>query len=482
MLKRSIAVFIIMSILFSIPILSVSAKGANLIPANEAAMNDISSWKAFHGGKITMGNVSGENVLYVSELGKQTWNSPSYDIYDIIRTDVLKKGGGRYQISFSIALTVTGDEEQEITTTIRGTNQAGIFNVHNDDKTAFWRQLSIVFGKNGEWKDYSITFGVKPEDVVNEGEEWLFCFDGVPSSVTGMYIDDFSVCRYSNDSQQTVLMHSCMPSKKTFSGVSSKVTPTPVPRVTPSANGNTTVNTEKTEVGKNLLDEKTSTLDNVTALGQTAWITFSNIGLSISDGGYSGSCLMATSPTVVWASPAINIFPYIKEAGTYSFSAMMKVTGGTDEAAYAFIIRGTRENSFIPQRDGNFYGGVGSAKLKLGEWTRITGQFTVTDDDLREQDTWTLCVSNIPLDVGELCLDEVVLIKGTEKQLPEIKEPDEGVLVNTGSVNKYAEGVLYKPELKDAIITTSIITFAVVVLSIAGKIFLPRLIKKGKKK
>lgn len=488
MLKRFIAVFITVSILFSIPLLTVKAKGANLISANDSQMNDISSWRAFEGGYVQMGSANGENVLFASGLGTRTWYTPAYNIYNVIRSDVLKNGGGRYQISFSIALIVTGDGEQEISSMIRSTNKTPIMDIANNEKDEFRKKLSIVFGKNGEWKDYSITIGVKPEDVKNEGEEWLFCFDKIPEALTGMYIDDFSVCRYSDDSEQTVLMHSCKPSKKTFSGVASNATPTaktnatPVPRVTPSASGNTAVNSGTVETGKNLFDEKTSTLENVNAVGQTAWTTFSSIGLSISDGGYSGKCLKATGHSVTWASPAINIFPYIKEAGTYTFSAMVKVTGSKEETDYSFIIRGTKEKSFIPQRGSNFFGSVGRGKLTSGEWSRIVGQFTVSEEDMEEQDTWTLCISSIPLEVGEVFIDEAVLIKGTEKQLPEMKEPDEGVSVKEGSVSKYTVGQLYKPELKEAIITTSIYTSLVVVLVIAGRIFLLMLIKKGRKK
>lgn len=236
----------------------------------------------------------------------------------------------------------------------------------------------------------------------------------------------------------------------------------------------------QSNTAKNLVEERTSTFENVNSVAESGWMGFSAGTLSIDATGYRGSCLKMTTPAQTWGSPTIDIFPFIKEEGTYSISMFVKFDGDTEQTL-SLIVRGTRENSFIETRGTNFYGNIGSTKVQPGQWTQMTAEFTVKAEDISEKDNWNLCFSSIKPEIKAIYIDEVVLVKGKTTELPENAEPDEDVVVAEKSKPKN-EKELYDPQIKKTAIKTSVVTAIIVVLTIALKIIIPKMLKKGEEK
>ena len=236
----------------------------------------------------------------------------------------------------------------------------------------------------------------------------------------------------------------------------------------------------QSNTAKNLVEERTSTFENVNSVAESGWTGFSAGTLSIDANGYRGSCLKMTTPAQTWGSPTIDIFPFIKEEGTYSISMFVKFDG-EKEQGLSFVLRGTRENSFITAHGTNFYVNIGSQKIQSGQWTKMTAQFIVKEEDFSEKDSWKLCFSTIKPEVEAIYIDDFVLIKGKVSELPENTEPDEDIIVSEDSRPKQ-DKELYPPQIKKTVVITSIVTLIVVALTITLKIIISKKFKQGEEK
>lgn len=242
------------------------------------------------------------------------------------------------------------------------------------------------------------------------------------------------------------------------------------------------VETESEEVipqSENLIDSKTSSFSGISNWRETDWIGFYAGNMSLSEEGFSGACIKMETPENTWGSPALDIFPYIKEPGQYVFSAFVKYDG-EGEKNFDFILRGTKETSIIEKRGKNFYGSICVKRVKAGQWEKVTASFYVTEEDLKADDVWNLCISVVEPDIKALYFDEVVLIKGKANALPEISEPNENVVFDEEP--EKGEKQLYDPAIKETAKKTAIITSVIVVIVVLIKIFLPIIMKKGVKK
>lgn len=236
---------------------------------------------------------------------------------------------------------------------------------------------------------------------------------------------------------------------------------------------------------ENLIDSKTSSFDGIGNWNETNWISFYAGNMSLSDNGFSGACLKMETPKDTWGSPALNIFPYIKEPGQYAFSAFVKYDG-EGEKKFDFILRGTKETSIIEKRGKNFYGSICVKRVKAGQWEKVTATFYVTEEDLKADDVWNLCISVVEPDIKALYFDQVALVKGKANNLPKNPEPDEDVVFDEQpekmEKSEKEETQLYDPTIKETAIKTAIITAVIVTIVVLIKIFLSIIIKKGAKK
>lgn len=471
-LRKFFALLIIA--VMSFPLVNISAADTNLIPEADCKMNKGNNWAPYTGGKVSVVSLktatdSKNTVLKATDLGKNTWETPFLEIFAIIKDDVDKNGAGRYKVSFEYMFQGEEDKDYNITTMIRSTRPMKVLTKKNNDSTQFRDSMGRISGKTGVWRTFNTTFGVVEEDVQNANTSWMFCFDGFPTDLTTMYFDDFVITRTAvKDITDVSVKGTVVSNSVKFKGAQ-----------TITDKNESSENTGNVQHCVNLLDKKTSTFDNIKTVEESGWTGFSSVDLSIVQGGYKESCLKMTTPKQTWGSPTIDIFPYIKEAGTYSLSMFVKFDGDTEQNL-ALILRGTRENSFIEERGGNFYGIISTKNVQAGQWTRITAQFTVSENDI-SADSWKLCFSTIKPEIKAIYVDEVVLIKGETDQLPENNEPDEAIVVADGTL-KQNDGSLYNPQIKKVAITTSVVTIVVVAVTIALKIIIPKIFKKGEEK
>lgn len=457
MLRKLIAVALVL-FLFSACI--VEAEGENAVLQNEKITEDM--WSVFGTCNVsteyvTTKNGAKETALKSTGLGKNTWSSPCVDIFSIIKKDVEKNGAGRYAISFNIMLEGEENKEYNLSLIVRSSQKTTLFNKGDGGEAGYRNGLGRVKAVTGVWKSFSTTFGVLEEDVQGE-QTWKLCLDSLPKDLHTVWLNDFSIIRFSDDTSPDVRNTVCVDC--------TKFADTQRPK-------------ENNSPSQNLIENVTSTFEGIKKWQDTQWTSFFAGNMSIAEEGYTGACLKMETPQKTWGSPALEIFPYIKEEGQYSVSMFVKYDG-EGEKNLSLILRGTKANSFIQVRDTNFFGTIDVKKVYAGEWTRMTATFTVTKEDIAQDDSWRMCFSTIQPDIKALYIDEVVLIKGSVNDLPKENESNESV---EHQHHKPKEEIppLYEGNIKKTAITTSIITFIITTLVIVIKIFLPVLIKKVKK-
>ncbi len=458
MLKKLMAVTLVLFMLSCCII--VKAEGENIAFSGDKNIGEMFS--VFGTGKANIEYVTtkkGEKVpaLKTTGLGENTWSAPCIDIFGVIKKDVEKNGAGRYAISFDVMLEGEENKAYDLSLLVRASAKTTLFVNGNGGEAGYRAPLGRVKAVTGKWKSFSTTFGVLKEDVQGE-ETWKLCLDALPQGLHTVWICDFSIIRFSDDATTEVKNTVCVDSAK-FA----------------EANEEDAV----VSSGENLLDEKTSTFENIKNLQETKWYGFSAGKMSIAEEGYRGACLKMETPANSWGSPAVDIFPYITEAGQYSISMFVKYECENDKKL-SIILRGSRKNSFIEQRNTNFYGELCTKNFKAGQWEKLTATFTVTEEDIAQPDMWRMCFSSIPADMKAVYIDEVVLIKGGIKDLPQNLTPNESVLLEQQEERQ--EVILYDENIKKTAIKTAINTFIIVIIVVPLKLVLPKVFKKGAKK
>ena len=197
-----------------------------------------------------------------------------------------------------------------------------------------------------------------------------------------------------------------------------------------------TVYADEDEV-PNILPAQQSTFEGVSELQKTGWFRLTNAygdssggsnlynGISIKEsGGRNGSSYLSTNIEQSWYSPAINLYPYFKEAGagTYVLSFWYKSDGSF--GASRFLVRGLTSDiheegaysfSINPAGSGNQYAivsGESTAPDAAGWRCFISEPIEIDDAQLQDaKHNWWFCMDQfkapLTLDIDDftICLE-----------------------------------------------------------------------------
>lgn len=503
MFKRLISAVLCIAI-----VISLLLAGQYDCVAKETKINGDFAWKPLYGVEVgfqTIKNAAGKNaeVTNVTGVGAATWYSPCVDIYSAIRNDIKKNGAGDYRVEFCFSPKGSGNDPVNMKVIMRASNKT-VFAENPIGNEHFL--LGIVAANEmtlGSWYDVSFTMGINQDDVKDAEGFWHICFDGVPKEVKSMQIYGFNVYRVGGLTENGYGNLSVKKSSTFAASGSAANNGTNANNnfgnnfgnnfsnfwETIFGNGgignnnnNNTNNGSSVQTGVNLLDAKTSGFEGISSVNETKWFSFSAGEMSI-EPGYAGNSLKMKTPEVTWGSPALDIRPYIKSAGVYTFS-MMVYFEDTAPSSTKLLIRSTKPCSLVEKSGGNYYKNFTDAKLKADKWTRLSGSFEVKESDLYIDDQWKVCFSVISEDVKSVIIDEVFLIKGKVGDLPPVSAPtnnnaNENSGTDAGSSgqdtvrpdNNSVKAIeFYGTEVIDTAITVSGISFAIVAVTIAVKI------------
>lgn len=166
------------------------------------------------------------------------------------------------------------------------------------------------------------------------------------------------------------------------------------------------------EIDGNLLSVCDSTFEKGTVLEGTAWSAFDEGALSIGSGKNGGNAIQMSDRQNEWSSPAIDLFGAVEAngAGTYILSYLLHFDA--DTRFCGSLIRGTRANSFISEdRNGLFYCRLNEVNnQKADEWIAVESIFTVSEQDIAENDSWRFCIDGLSCAIA-VKLDNIVLKK-----------------------------------------------------------------------
>ena len=152
--------------------------------------------------------------------------------------------------------------------------------------------------------------------------------------------------------------------------------------------------------------------------GSTAWKAFGAGTAEVTDNpSGSGKVLkFSGAEGKSWASAALDIRGIVqanaKKASKIKIS--MDIYTQTQQNPY-LTVRTQDQSLSIAAAAGNTYPRIGTVKTVPGEWTRLEGEFTVTDADLKNTGTWTLCLDNLAAYADVYYIDNVT-ITGEELQ------------------------------------------------------------------
>ncbi len=185
----------------------------------------------------------------------------------------------------------------------------------------------------------------------------------------------------------------------------------------------------------NIIDAAASTFEGISDVKQTKWFKLidakgdskvsDDLYKSISiktDGGHSGNNYLSITADKSWYSPSINIYPYLKEAGsgTYIISFWCRCTPAYSPQKY-ILIRSREADVFedesygidVQARSGNNYyahiSGSYSEPDANGWQCFISDSFDIEDELLEAEHCWWFCVDSLPgsqftYDIDDFCI------------------------------------------------------------------------------
>ncbi len=201
----------------------------------------------------------------------------------------------------------------------------------------------------------------------------------------------------------------------------------------------------------NKIDASNAGFEDVTDIKQTNWYKLVDskgnsaenaenyTGISIkTDGGHTGKNYLSISADKSWYSPAINIYPYIKEAGagTYVVSFWYRLDVNHALKNY-FLVRGLESDAYeesdgyypnITSKDqGNFYSQMTGSVTDTGEEWKcfISDPFEVVEEQFDADHNWWFCLDNLPNSAFVLDIDDFSIVSEddfedpTEEDMPE---------------------------------------------------------------
>ncbi len=116
-----------------------------------------------------------------------------------------------------------------------------------------------------------------------------------------------------------------------------------------------------------------------------------------------------------WHSVAYDIYPDIKEPGTYviSFRYMLEGDIKKNASPAGFVIRANKVNDFLPQQGSNVYADLGDVPTDCqpGTWYEASYTINVSANDIAQKDNWNLCFHEIDTSVKAVCVDDMMISK-----------------------------------------------------------------------
>lgn len=425
--------------------------GTNLLPKDASEMNPSNdSWFPF-GGEIEYRQTEGNSILAYPTLPGKSWCSPAVEIFGLIQAS----GAGEYRMEFDIMVS-TSQASTGLNTLFRCTNNTSLCTSANDDKSEFRGSLGRIneIGNN-TWRHFSSTFGVSREDIAGSNS-WILCFDAIGDDISYIYLDNVILVKQSEN---------YTPPK-----------PTPVP---PQENSNplTVVTDVKISADNdtNLIEKASADFDTISDAGGCRWFPFQGDSLTVEKTGYQGNCITLHNVRYSWCSPALNIYPYITQTGQYIVAMLIRADFNGAASSPSLTLRGDSQNSFIQKHNSQFFTGIGGTQKEIvsGEWTAVSGTFTVAQGDLAGAHHWALCLGNLPEDTVSVSIDSVSLVRGGNMQPPSgggQQNGQNGQNEWNGGPETGTSKIIFNPLTWAAAIGTGGATLSFVLVAIAFKI------------
>ncbi len=403
-MKRFFAVLLMVVMILSLmPLTFVSANGENILKeADSTFESGKTSWKVFGAGNVeVVNNPDGDGkVLKFSGVPEDKgWASPALDVKPYI-TDALEKSG---TVTIKMDVYSEGAPLKSIFR-IRVSN-AGDFSMCQDKN---YCQLSgNVSAGEGEWVNTEITFDVLPSDLKSSANAWNFCFDGAANSAMddcALYIDNVVI---------TV-------EEKTFEGFEEEKEEESgdVELITDTSS----LPISNTVATGNVVSAKDATFESGEA---PTWKAFSGGNLLVvanPDGegrvlAYKNCPIPSeTENNNTWASPALDIKPYIQanitESGKIYVAFDVYCAGGNDGNIPLVIRASSTDVLSLADAKGSTYVSIGKADFVVDEWVRLNAEFELEDEDLTvEGGAWNLCFDNTHrvADTGVVFIDNLYI-------------------------------------------------------------------------
>lgn len=475
-MKKYISVFITAALLaavfFALPI---NAKGENLVPADDSSeFSHAALWSNHFGGELSAVPVlkegwSNNYCLAFSRKGLSSWVSPCIDLYPVLSEDLLKRGTyTEYTIEFDVFYSGENPGESTVLNALfRCSNPVTLADIENTDNTEFRFRAARHEIKTGLWY-HIITRPIlfSPKEDVYGTQTWYFCFDSIKEDITGIYVDNFCVLPSDEGGSEGIsvgysgLKNVGVEGEVTAPPEAVILTPSPKATVPPVNPGATAL------PGENLLSKDDSEFEST----QITWQPFGDADYKIGEG-YSGNGLKMISIPHSWSSPAIDMSPYITSPGVYSVGLAVKCEGQNSTSSVDLLIRGRSANSFLHSSGNNVLTSLSSAREKTGEWFFISGQFTVTEDDIKNKNEWLLCLGSISEGTEALTIDNVQLIFGKPSNLKRI-----GSDGTDSDTSAFSDTVELDPSIKNAFFVSLITSVCV-----AGAVIAFKIKKSGKR-
>ena len=175
------------------------------------------------------------------------------------------------------------------------------------------------------------------------------------------------------------------------------------------------------ENDKNVIPAKGSSFDAAASVEDTGWFSFAEAeGELVKEG--TNQFLRFTSP-VEWASMALELSQFTKEAANYTLSFRYRFEGNVGDAApFYCAIRTNGLTSFSKADNGNIFMALPPASEKAKDtWQTYSASFSVQSGDLvvpRDLEgglQWNFCVHMINANVKNICMDDFCVTYNTVK-------------------------------------------------------------------
>lgn len=223
---------------------------------------------------------------------------------------------------------------------------------------------------------------------------------------------------------------------------------------------------------ENYVDAKNSGFEDAKSITDTVWFRLVSStggdtnGIELkTDGGHTGKNYIQAKIEQSWYSPAINIYPFLKEAGegTYRIAVYMRSSSSSFVPKNFFVVRGKEADitdsevfPFIGEKsDNNFYG---TPPGKSGDpddnkWILFVSEpFDVDPETLEGEHFWWFCLDNLPTDIT-LDFDDFGIYRDDEFEDPNEKVEEEMVKTDISYLTEDAVSKAFPAAEKTEIVT-----------------------------